>query len=56
MSVKKKIILDETSIELPTDNWTISVLDKDDAVVQKFDNLVEAMDFAKLNGYRIHAE
>lgn len=37
-------------------NWAITVSDKDGAIVKKFDNVTEAMEFANLNGYSLHAE
>lgn len=49
----KAKLSDSSSLQVSED-WAISVLDQNDEVVQKFDNLVEAMDFARVGGYRIH--
>ena len=51
-----KAKLTDSSSTGVSENWAISVIGKDDKVVKKFDNLVEAMTFAREGGYRIHAE
>jgi predicted phosphatase len=50
---KEAPVVDPSNLEVPS--WTITVRDADGNVVQTFEDVTAAVEFAKGKGYFIHA-
>lgn len=48
--------VDSPTLEVSANDWNITVSDKNGKVVQTFNDVTEAMKFARDNGYSLHAE
>lgn len=48
--------VDSSTLEVSANDWNITVSDREGNVVQKFNDITEAMKFARDNGYSLHAE
>lgn len=48
--------VDSSTLEVSANDWNITVSDKEGNVVEKFNDITKAMDFATANGYSLHAE